>query len=41
LLLDNPYLQRAFPSWTMKDAWVWSNGPDTKFLVYGAVLPRS
>ncbi len=41
LLLDNPYLQRAFPNWTMKDAWVWSNGPDTKFLVYGAVLPRS
>lgn len=41
LLQDNPYLQRAFPTWCVKDVWVWCNGPATKFLVYGAALPRS
>src|SRR5690606_20932541 len=40
MLDDDPALLRAFPSWQLADAWVWQNGPATRFLVYGAVLPR-
>lgn len=41
LIDDDPALLRAFPSWQLADAWVWQNGPTTRFLVYGAVLPRA
>lgn len=41
MLADDPYLKAAFPSWEMADAWVWQNGPTTRFLVYGAVLQRA
>jgi hypothetical protein len=40
LLDEDPALARAFPTWQLADAWVWQNGPTTRFLVYGAVLPR-
>lgn len=41
LLHDDPALRAAFPSWTLADAWVWQNGPDMRFLVYGASLTRA
>jgi hypothetical protein len=40
LFSDDPVLQRAFHAFELKDAWVWSNGPESKFLVYGSELQR-
>lgn len=40
LLRDDPTLHAAFEGLAVRDAWVWSNGPETKFLVYGAELRR-
>lgn len=41
MLTDDPTLKAAFGDWRVADAWIWHNGPDLKFLVYGALLPRS
>ena len=39
-LSDEPHLRRAFAASQLRDAWIWSNGPDAKFLVYASALPR-
>jgi len=39
-LRDDPVLRRAFDEFRPCDAWVWTNGPDTEFLVYAARLRR-
>ncbi|HYP75213.1 MAG TPA: hypothetical protein VER12_04645 [Polyangiaceae bacterium] len=40
LFADDPLLRAAFEPFTVKDAWLWSNGPETKFLVYASELRR-
>ncbi|HYQ47350.1 MAG TPA: hypothetical protein VER11_35510 [Polyangiaceae bacterium] len=40
LLRDDPLLRRAFPPFDLRDAWLWSNGPETQFLVYASELRR-
>lgn len=40
LLSDDPVLRRAFAAFELEDAWVWTNGPETKFLVYASQLQR-
>ncbi len=40
LLSDDPVLRRAFPTWSVADAWLWTNGPTTTFLVYCCDLVR-
>ncbi len=40
LFSDDPVLRSAFPPFEVKDAWLWSNGPETKFLVYASELAR-
>ena len=39
-LRDDPALERAFATPDLRDAWVWCNGPQTKFLVYASALAR-
>ncbi|MES1178989.1 MAG: hypothetical protein ABUL62_32030 [Myxococcales bacterium] len=39
-LSEDPSLRFAFAAPELRDAWVWDNGPDTKFLVYAASLQR-
>ena len=41
MLAEDPILRTIFPNWTMDDAWVWNNGPVSKFLVYASTLPRA
>lgn len=41
LLLDDPVVRRAFGGWTLTDAWVWSNGPTARLLVYACDLRRA
>lgn len=38
---DDPVLHASFPRWRVDDAWTWSNGPDTTFLVYACALTRA
>ena len=40
LLNDDPALRGAFRPFEVSDAWLWSNGPETKFLVYASELQR-
>jgi hypothetical protein len=40
LFRDDPVLREAFQPFEVKDAWLWSNGPETKFLVYASELRR-
>ena len=40
LFRDDPVLGGAFPAFEVSDAWLWENGPETKFLVYASELPR-
>lgn len=41
LLLDDPVLRQDFGEWSLADAWVWSNGPTTRLLVYACDLRRA
>lgn len=41
LLRDDPVLRAAFSRFEVSAAWRWSNGPQTKFLVYASELRRS
>jgi len=41
LLRDDPVLSAAFPRFDVSQAWLWSNGPETQFLVYASELRRS
>lgn len=41
LFRDDPVLREAFPPFAVKDAWRWSNGPETTFLVYSSELRRA
>ncbi|HEX2673021.1 MAG TPA: hypothetical protein VHM25_19205, partial [Polyangiaceae bacterium] len=41
LLRDDPVLRAAFPHFDVSEAWLWSNGPETRFLVYASELRRS
>lgn len=38
---DDPVLHASFSRWAVDDAWLWSNGPETTFLVYACALTRS
>jgi len=40
LLHDDPVLRSAFPRFAASRAWLWSNGPETTFLVYASELRR-
>jgi len=40
LLQDDPVLKHAFSQATWRDAWLWTNGPLVRFLVYGCQLSR-
>jgi hypothetical protein len=40
LLNDDPVLSRAFQPFDVSEAWPWSNGPETTFLVYASELRR-
>jgi len=40
LFHDDPVLRKAFQAFDVKDAWSWSNGPETQFLVYASELRR-
>ncbi|HYQ00249.1 MAG TPA: hypothetical protein VER96_16345 [Polyangiaceae bacterium] len=40
LLRDDPVLRAAFPGFDVSRAWLWSNGPEAKFLVYASELRR-
>ena len=40
LFRDDPLLAGAFPAFDVSDAWLWRNGPETKFLVYASELQR-
>ena len=40
LLDDDPVLRRAFQRFPVSEAWLWSNGPEAKFLVYASELRR-
>jgi len=40
LLQDDPVLQQAFSQAVWKDAWLWTNGPVVRFLVYACQLSR-
>jgi hypothetical protein len=40
LLRDDPVLRAAFPGFDVSQAWLWTNGPATKFLVYASELRR-
>ena len=37
---DDPVLSRAFSKFEIGEAWLWSNGPEAKFLVYASQLLR-
>jgi hypothetical protein len=37
---DDPVLRSEFEAWGINDAWIWDNGPETRFLVYAACLRR-
>jgi hypothetical protein len=37
---DDPVLRSAFEAWDVSDAWIWDNGPETRFLVYASCLRR-
>jgi hypothetical protein len=41
LLRDDPLLRAAFSRFGVSAAWLWSNGPATRFLVYASELRRS
>jgi len=40
LMTDDPGLRNAFQSFEVSDAWLWNNGPETRFLVYASELRR-
>jgi hypothetical protein len=40
LFSDDPLLREAFQPFEVNDAWLWSNGPEAKFLVYASELQR-
>ncbi|HKO53039.1 MAG TPA: hypothetical protein VJV79_35260 [Polyangiaceae bacterium] len=40
LLDDDPVLRAAFQPFQVSGAWLWQNGPETKFLVYASELCR-
>jgi hypothetical protein len=40
LLSDDPVLRTAFRAFDVSEAWLWSNGPEAKFLVYASELQR-
>jgi len=40
LFRDDPVLQEAFQQFDVSEAWLWENGPETKFLVYASELRR-
>jgi len=40
LFQDDPVLWKAFQSFNVDDGWLWSNGPETQFLVYASLLRR-
>ena len=40
LFRDDPVLRAAFQPFDVRDAWLWNNGPETKFLVYASELQR-
>jgi len=40
LFSDDPLLREAFQPFEVNDAWLWSNGPQAKFLVYASELRR-
>jgi hypothetical protein len=40
LVNDDPVLRAAFQRFDVSEAWLWSNGPETKFLVYASELGR-
>lgn len=37
---DDPVLSRSFGPGTVSEPWLWHNGPQLRFLVYGLTLPR-
>jgi hypothetical protein len=37
---DDPVLKRAFGPSALSAPWLWQNGPERRFLVYGMTLPR-
>jgi hypothetical protein len=37
---DDPLLARAFGAAELSEPWLWQNGPERRFLVYGMTLPR-
>lgn len=39
-LADDPVLARSFGAATQSAPWLWQNGPERRFLVYGLTLPR-
>lgn len=39
-LADDPVLARDFEPGEISAPWLWQNGPETRFLVYGLELPR-
>lgn len=41
LLRDDPVLRAAFARFEVSKAWLWQNGPETRFLVYASELRRS
>lgn len=41
LLQDDPALRQAFSAAVWKDAWLWTNGPQARFLVYACQLSRA
>jgi len=41
LVRDDPVLRAAFPRFEVSKAWLWQNGPETRFLVYASELRRS
>jgi len=41
LLNDDPVLCASFESFDVTSAWLWTNGPETKFLVYASELRRA
>ena len=39
-LVDDPVLARAFGPAELSEPWLWQNGPEGRFLVYGMALAR-
>lgn len=40
-LRQDPLLSRAFGPAELNPPWLWNNGPERRFLVYGMMLPRT